>query len=229
MEPIRDIYHGMNPVDAPAYTLGAVAHYLELPDATVRYWAFGRERHAPVILVADPKGRILSFRNLVEIHVLSAVRRQHRVTLPAVRRAVLYLREQFNSSHPLADEKMLTNGTEIFVERFGQLINASDHGQIALEGALRAHLRRVERDNAKDPVRLFPFTSTRQDGPKVVVIDPRVQFGRPCIVGSGVPTAVVIQRFKAGEPLADLATDLGRRPDEIEEAIRYETPLKRAA
>jgi uncharacterized protein (DUF433 family) len=58
---------------------------------------------------------------------------------------------------------------------------------------------------------------------RLVVIDPRVQFGRPCLAGTGVPTAVVIQRFNAGEELSSLADDYGRDVKEFEEAIRYET------
>jgi uncharacterized protein (DUF433 family) len=62
-----------------------------------------------------------------------------------------------------------------------------------------------------------------------VVIDPRVQFGRPVLVGTGIPTEVIADRFKAGEALDDLARDYGRTPDEIQEAIRAEFQLRGAA
>jgi uncharacterized protein (DUF433 family) len=228
MRNAKDIYRGMSPIDAPAYTPAVVAHHLCLPVTTVRYWTLGRDRYRPVIVLADPKAHLLSFRNLVEIHVLSAVRRRHAVTLPAVRKAVEYLRRAFGSMHPLSDEKMKTDGKHLFVEKFGQLINASKEGQLAMEELLEAHLKRVERDDAGLPVRLFPFTRIKPEGPQSVVIDPRVQFGRPCIAGTGVPTAVVVERFKAGEALSSLAEDYGRAVSDIEEAIRYETDLQAA-
>jgi uncharacterized protein (DUF433 family) len=228
MRNAKDFYNGRSPVNVPAYTVVVAAHHLRLPKTTVRYWALGRDRYMPVIATADPANRLLSFRNLIELHVLGAVRRQHAVTLPAVRKAVEYLRGVLGSEHPLSDEQMKTDGKHLFVEKFGRLINASREGQLAMEALLDAHLRRVERDDRGMPVRLFPFTRMKPEGPRSVMIDPRIQFGRPCIAGTGVPTRVVVERFKAGEPLTSLAEDYGRDVSDIEEAIRYETDLQAA-
>jgi uncharacterized protein (DUF433 family) len=75
--------------------------------------------------------------------------------------------------------------------------------------------------------RLFPFTRKRQpDEPKAVVIDPYVSFGRPVLAGTGIATAVVAERYKAGESIADLAEDYGRQALEIEEAIRCELSVQ---
>jgi uncharacterized protein (DUF433 family) len=223
-----DIYGGKKPIDVPAYTPALVAHHLRLPIGNVRYWSLGRDHHKPVILIADPAARLLSFRNLIEIHVLSAVTRKYGVKLPAVRKAVEYLREQFGMTNPLSDEVMKTDGTSLFVERFGELINASKSGQVAIESLMRAHLRRVQRDESGLPVRLFPFTRAKPEGPESVMIDPRIQFGRPCITGTGVPTKIVADRFNAGESPDSLAEDFGRPRSDIEEAIRYETPGRAA-
>ncbi len=223
MRTAEDIYGGRGPLDAPAYAPAAAAHHLGLPTNTVRYWALGRDHYKPVIILEDPAEELLSFRNLVELHVLSAVRRQHNVSLPSVRTAVLFLRREFGSEHPLSDDEMSTDGKHLFVEKFGKLINASKDGQLAMEQLLDAHLRRIERDAKGLPIKLFPFTRAKPEGPRSVVIDPRVQFGRPCLAGTGIPTAVVIQRFKAGEELSSLAADYGRDVRDLEEAIRYET------
>ena len=81
----------------------------------------------------------------------------------------------------------------------------------------------VERDEAGVVARLYPFTRKRApDEPKVVVIDPRISFGRPVLVGSGIPTAVIAERYKAGESVDQLADDYGRKRLDIEEAIRCE-------
>lgn len=55
-----------------------------------------------------------------------------------------------------------------------------------------------------------------------VVIDPRISFGRPVLAGSGIPTAVIAEQYKAGESVDELADDYGRKRLEIEEAIRCE-------
>ena len=56
-----------------------------------------------------------------------------------------------------------------------------------------------------------------------MVIDPRVQFGRPCLAGRGIPTAIITERYKAGDSIQILADDYRCPAHEIEEAIRYET------
>jgi uncharacterized protein (DUF433 family) len=226
-----DIYGGRDPRDFPAYFIGEAAHYLHLPSATISSWAVGRtyptqtgSRVAqPVITIADPAKRMLSFRNLVELHVLSSILRVHSVDLRAVRRAVKFLRDRFQAEHPLLDRVMLTDGKDLFIEQYGEVVNASAFGQMEMKRILEVHLSRIERDNHGIPVRLFPFTRRYEESPRIVSIDPKVQFGKPCITGTGVPTAIIAERHEAGDPLELLAEDYGRPQKEIEEALRYES------
>jgi uncharacterized protein (DUF433 family) len=138
-------------------------------------------------------------------------------------------------AHPLADQDLLTESGEVFVEHVGRLVSASNQGQIAIREILQAHLRRVERDPMGRAARLYPFTRKREDPqalqqePRFVMIDPEIQFGRPVLAGTGIPTLVIADRYKAGESIADLAGDYNRPKEEIEEAIRCELPLPTAA
>ena len=94
---------------------------------------------------------------------------------------------------------------------------------------LEAALGRIERDAKGLPVRLFPFTRRRAlDEPRAVMIDPTVSFGRPVLFGTGIPTAVIAERYKAGDSMDDLATDYGRTRLEIEEAVRCELQVEAA-
>jgi uncharacterized protein (DUF433 family) len=212
-------------LDRPAYTVGEAARYVGIPAATLRYWVMGR--HEPPI-IHTPNGGFLSFTNLVEAHVLSALRRD-RMSLQAIRRAVDLLRSRFHSEHPLADDTLMTDGLDLFIEQYGHLVNASRDGQLAMRQLLELHLRRLERVS-RVVVRLYPFTRNRgPNEPRQVVIDPNLQFGRPVLVGSGIPTAIIAERFKAGESIGELVEDYGRPADEIQEAIRCELYLERAA
>ena len=92
------------------------------------------------------------------------------------------------------------------------------------------YLRRIERDPHGIPIRLYPFTRDPEaDEPRAVVIDPRISFGRPVLAGTGIATVIVAERFNAGESMEDLAVDYGRGRSDIEEAIRCELALPRAA
>jgi uncharacterized protein (DUF433 family) len=230
-------YAGKDLRELPAYLIMEAAHYLVIPKSTVRSWVVGypyttqkgRKTFRPIIVPASKAPLLLSFINLVEIHILDAIRRKHKVSLEKVRKAIDYLKREFPSKHPLADQQFETDGVNLFVEKYGQLIGISQDGQLAMKELLRAHLCRVERDMAGIPVKLYPFTTTSiQSEPKLIVIDPRIAFGQPVIAGTGIRTATIAERYKAGESIGELADDYDLQPFQIEEAIRCELYLKAA-
>lgn len=217
----------------PCYSIPEAAHYLRIPVTTLRSWVRGRKYPTsggdqffqPVIERPDDSQNLLSFINLVEIHVLDAIRRDHRISLHKVRIAIDFIEKELKSDHPLAYHKLETDGLDLFVEGYGQLINVSRSGQLALRELLQAHLWRIDRDSAGHALRLYPFTRKRLqliEEPKAIVIDPRISFGRPVLAGTGIPTAIIAERYKAGEAIGALADDYGRSTLEIEEAIRCE-------
>src|ERR1022692_3739493 len=209
----------------PAYSMPEAARYLRMPAATLRSWVVGRlypvagqsQRSRPLIHLHDPKGHYLSFINLVEAHVLAAIRRRYGVELPKVRRALDYVKRQFQ-----------IDGLDLFVERYGSLINVSREGQQAMKEIIYVYLKRIERDARGLPIKLYPFTrytesdAAPQSDPRVVVMNPAVSFGRPIIAGTGIPVSSIYERYKAGDSIADLAQDFHLEIGEIEEAIRCE-------
>lgn len=117
----------------------------------------------------------------------------------------------------------MTNGVDLFIERYGELINASSGGRKELKAALNAHLERIEPDDKGLAIKLYPFTrSSEVDNPRLVVIDPRIAFGRLTIAGTGIATNVLKERYKAGESMEELAFDCDCDRLSIEEAIRCE-------
>ena len=215
----------------PTYTVAEVSSYLGLPRSTVRAWVRGQGGFHPLISRPDPSSSEMSFINVVEVHVLSAIRRVHGVPLQRVRRALEFLQEQLGQPNPLAAVEFHTNGIDLFVRWLDEadLVNLSQSGQLAMREVLEAYLRRVDRDMAGVALRLFPFTRPgHADGPRVVVIDPRMCFGRPSIVDTGISTEIVAERYKAGESMDDLVSDYGLGRQLVEEAIRCELPAQAA-
>jgi len=221
----------------PTYGVAETAHYLQIPHTTLRSWVVGRRYPTgdgtrffePLVTLPDPNRLLLSFMNVVEVHVLDAIRRQHQIRLVKIRQALRYLRQHFPSRHPLADQKFETDGLDLFIQRYGQLINISQLGQLAMRSLLQAHLQRIERDPQGIAIRLYPFTRKRlPDEPRLVVIDPHVSFGRPALTGSGIATAMIAERYKAGESVDEIAHDYGHDRLEIEEAIRCELQIEAA-
>ncbi|MBV9613064.1 MAG: DUF433 domain-containing protein [Acidobacteriaceae bacterium] len=185
-----------------------------------------QKRSRPLIHLDDPAGRHLSFLNLVEAHVLAAIRRNHGVKLPKVRTALDYVRRQFHIERPLMSQAFQTDGLDLFVERYGQMINASREGQQALKEVIGIYLRRIERDAKGLPIKLYPFTRETDaarvplQDPKLVVMTPTVSYGRPVVAGTGIPVAAIYERYRAGDSVAELADDFRLDTSAVEEAIR---------
>ena len=225
-----DIYAGKDPADVAAYTIPQVAHYLGIPAGTLRSWTMGQpypvkggmKQFEPIITPANYEKRQLSFNNLLEAHVLSALRRQHGVHLGTIREGVKFLQARYpDKPHPLIDHQFYTKGINLFVRHLGQLIDLKAPNQSALESYLQIYLKRIQRD----PLALFPFTraTAEPDSPKVIMISPRIAFGRPVITGTSIPTAAVFKRWQVGESIEEIADDFERPNPEIEEALRWES------
>jgi uncharacterized protein (DUF433 family) len=230
-----DIYGGRDPREIPAYRVTDAAAYLGIPVTTLRAWSrgmrYGQKGGAkgyfkPVFSLPDSNRSLLSYFNLVEAFVLSSLRKKHLIKLFKIRRGIDFLHEHFDSTHPLAQHEFQTNGVDLFIERYGELINLSHVEQITMREVLETYLTRVEHDPAGLAARLYPFIRlSGTDQPRNVVINPYVSFGKPVITGTGLPTRVVAERFKAGDSIPQIAADYGRKEAEIDDAIRYELKI----
>lgn len=141
----------------------------------------------------------------------------------AVRAALDYAEKELGIEHVLLSDGLLTGAGQVFLEHYGELISLSRSGQLAIRRVLEAYLRRVDRDRRKIPLRLYPFIAGGSEaGPRSVVIDPSVSFGRPIVAGSGILTAVLVGRIDAGETIEHLARDYGISADKISDAILFE-------
>lgn len=228
-----DPYRGRDPREIPTYGIVEASHYLWVPQRTLQGWVQGysfkrgeaRKRQQAVVPV-DAETGFLSFADLLELHVLAALRREHGVTLKNIRHARQYLQQKWGSPHPLISEEMETDGKNVFVRKLGEFIDASKDGQSVMEAMIGARLKRIKRDSAGLAALLYPFTRKgvldKPDAPTLVTIDAKQAFGRPVITGTRVPTEDIAERFFAGDSYDALVEEYGRSPEEIGEAIRYE-------
>ncbi len=224
-----DIYGGKDPRYIPSYSAADASRYLNIPRSTIRSWTVGytykvtdgNKKFEPVIDIKKKNPLTLTFINMIEIHVLRAIRQYHQIDLAKVRAALDYINEKINIPHPLAHQEFYTDRVDLFIDRYGSLINASQDGRRTLKNVLQAHLERIELDDEGLAIQLFPFTRNQEgNNPRLVVIDPYVAFGRMVIAGTGIPTDIVAERFYAGDSQKQLALDYECEIEKIEEAIR---------
>lgn len=214
----------------PAYTVVEAARYLKLPPATLRTWVAGRDypstdgrRHfEPLIIPASESPPILSFWNLIEGHVLSALRRVHGVSVRKVREALDVAEKEHGVSRLLLSRELRTAAGSLFLERYGELIELSSSGQLALRKIFEAYLERIDWDEREFPVRLFPFLpSDGVDASRPIAIDPGIAFGRPILKASGIAAEVIADRVDVGESPEEIAADYGIPIAEVQQAILY--------
>ncbi len=219
-----------DPRDKPAYALLEAARYVRLPAATLRSWVLGRPyprasgvaRFHPLIRPPSRQPAVLSFWNLVEAHVLRSLRTEHGVSLRAVRQALRYAEQHLQIERLLLSRELCTEAGRVFLHRYGELIDLSASGQMAMRRLFEEHLERVEWGEFPTPIRLYPFVSGTEADEKPIVIDPRIAFGRPIVARKGISTRAIADRIDAGESLDDLAADYDLERDEIETAVVYE-------
>ncbi|MBI5526826.1 MAG: DUF433 domain-containing protein [Deltaproteobacteria bacterium] len=186
-----------------------------------------------VFPIAQASPPSLSFFNLVEAHVLNSMRDY--LSLPRIRDALKWVEHGLGVTRPLINKRFQTDGLDLFVEHTDKLLNASRRGQIAMRPVIEEYLKRIEFDSDGLAMRLFPFSRHHRapepgapEDPKAVVFDPRISFGRLTVVGTGIATATIYDRFLAGETIEDIVRDFKMEHRFVEEAIRCES-LQKAA
>jgi len=218
--------------DVAAYTLAEAARYLRLPSATLRSWVLGRQypkaggdgQFPPLLRPAHRGPLLLSFSNLIEAHVVRSLRTEHGVSVKALRSALSYAEKELGIERLLLRQELRTSAGKVFLERYGELIDLSASGQLAMRKLFEKHLSRIEWDSSKFPVRLYPFVSeaVEPSEERPIVIDPRIAFGRPVVARKAISTSVIAERIDAGESVDDVANDYDLGPSEVEQAILYE-------
>lgn len=229
-ESFRLLYGEQDPGEKPRYSIARAAHYLHLSPSTLRSWVRGRDYpkqggtgHWPAVIRAEG---LLSFNNLIEACVLRALRVDHGVKMDAVRKALAYAERECGIPRLLLSAELQAAPGNLFLERFGQLVNLNRSGQLAAKQLLDAVLQRVRRNPSGLPDQIYPVASydvnALRYSPQLVAINPAISFGRPILLAKGVRTETIISRIDAGEEPQDVARDYGLEPQELDAAISYE-------
>jgi uncharacterized protein (DUF433 family) len=211
----------------PAYNVAEAARYLGASASTLRGWFRGRNykaagearRMKPVLGQHGTDGETLSFLDLIEAHVLQAIRRGYGIPLNKFRKAMDYLREINPDLHFLAHENFRYDKKNLFLRMEDRLVSLSERGQVVSEEIIEEGLRRLEYGDDGFASKLF--LPVARDNRHTIAIDPNVGFGRPIVTGLGVKADVIAARFAAGEGIAEIAEDYGAEVVEIEDALRW--------
>lgn len=217
--------------NVPAYSYPEASRALNIPRTTLRAWVRGQRYQRkddigyfePVIQKPDPDDSRLSFTNLIEAHVLRALRTAHDVSMSAVREALTVAEREFGIERLLIHRQLRTTAGELFLDRYRQLVTLSESQQLVMREMFARYLKRIEYDEVDLPKEFYPLTrGPLSDSPKIIALTPYVSFGRPVVLRRGISTEAIRSRYDAGESLLHIAEDYQLTPEEVEEAVTYE-------
>jgi uncharacterized protein (DUF433 family) len=222
--------------DIGLYSLPEAGRLARLPVTTLRNWvggyrypAHGRIVEAPPVLHPLGDGEpSLSFVNLAEAVALAGFR-QAGVSMQRVRKGLDYVSRAMETEHPLASQRILTDGVDLFWEYQESqpdelhLVNVTRQGQKVFPETVMRYLHEMEWAPDLFVTRWWPGSHGANRG--LVVVDPRRAFGAPVIAGTGIRTEDVFQRFRGGESITDLTDDYGLTLEQVQAALRIETRL----
>jgi uncharacterized protein (DUF433 family)/DNA-binding transcriptional MerR regulator len=217
------------------YTVGEAARFLGVPPSTMATWAGGYRRRRPggtsteagPVVTALPADRNLPripFVGLAEAMVVAAFRRAG-VSLQHIRKALDVLETQLGIEHVLASQRLYTDGSVVLFDYAQRHIELAEElagltvvvtQQRVFSDVVRDYLDRISYAPdgwAQDLV--LPLTQR-----SLVRVDPRRAFGQPFFIHGNARMEDVIDRFVAGDPLADVAEDFGVPQDELEDVLR---------
>ena len=210
-----------------AFTLREAATYLGLPDSTLRSWARPPRSAVPLITCFPARGGQASvpFIGFAEAYVLAAFRRAG-VPMQRIRPAVEALGRGIGVEHALASRRLYTDGAEVLYdyassegdEELGGLTVVRT-GQRQFAALVRDYLKRITYGQDGWAARLRLATYAHAE----VIVDPQRAFGLPILAHGGARVEDLLDRFVAGDTLADIAEDFGVPEPEVEDVVRVAT------
>lgn len=209
----------------PRYAQAEAARIIAVPSATFRNWAHGytyrtlagERSSSPLITLAEAGDDrlMVPFIGLAEAQVLAAFRATN-VPMQRIRPALERLQAEMGLPAALANRRLKTDGVEILydygrrakavgddktAEALGELVVVRN-GQRVFTKVVQNYLTTITyAGDWIDAVHLRRF------GELDVVVDPKINYGKPTLADRGVRVVDVVSRLRAGEASRQVAWD----------------------
>jgi uncharacterized protein (DUF433 family)/DNA-binding transcriptional MerR regulator len=168
---------------------------------------------------------LISFEDLISMRVI-AILRSLGVSWKKIHKAEDWLRKETGYPRPFAIERVWTETTDVFAEFYEGFIAASRGGQLAFTEMIGQYLQSVH-DMLFVPhngVRVADSWTPHED----ILMNPRIQFGEPCIKDTRIRTRVLWQLFNGGDSISYLTRAFNLSREQIDHALEWENRLRAA-
>jgi uncharacterized protein (DUF433 family) len=191
------------------YSLPDAAKLTRLKPQRVREWfAGGRSAGARAsVFQSDYQSlggdRAISFHDLIELFIAGQLR-DHGVSLQTLRKVYKRLQADLGTRHPFCRREIMTKDGQVFL--FGLDARGTEEmievltQQRVFPDILLPFLRKMDYDEATEMAARWCIAN-------MVVIYPKIGFGKPTIDGVGISTAILAASYEANDRDAERVAD----------------------
>lgn len=209
----------MDPFRTPLLTARDAARHLQMPESTLDAWIASTNGRPSLIHAVTPERRgwaRLPFVAVIEAYVLRSLR-ELGASMDEVRQAAAIVRDEFDDEYALASKRIASDGIDLFVRLADDSLLQVKTQQLGIREVLDGFLRYVSWDDQGRPTRL---QLAQYPDEAAVVLDPRFGWGSPVLAHSKVPVDSVLQLWRSGEPMAEVAAEYRLTTDVVERVLR---------
>ena len=215
----------------PLYTIAEASAFLGVHPSTLATWIKGYERRPPGrkidrgkaimhALQAPPKLPSIPLVGLTEGLVVQAFRRSG-VSMQHIRKAIYHLKREMELEYALASKRLYADGVRVLFDYARETSDEELAGltvvvsqQHVFAPVVREYLECITYGDDDWPTLLFsPAT-------RAVAADPKRSFGQPIFSHGAAPVEAVVDRWEAGDTIAELSADFCVPERDIEDALR---------
>jgi uncharacterized protein (DUF433 family) len=225
--------------DIPMYSAPMVGRLIGLNVSRVRRWLMGYEytypvgpdsdlpkRHKEPVISRKADSNCASFYDLIDLLFVKKFL-EHGVSLQRVRKA-LKEAEELIGGHHFAQRVFFTDGRNIYLKVKNDadaLLELLSGGQWVIAPIIKQLATQIDFDQPTGIARRwYPLG---QKG--LIVLDPRISFGKPTLYGRGIATANVYDLFLGEkESIGRVSSWLNLKNKEVEAAVKFERLLAAA-
>lgn len=205
---------------APRYSQAEAARIIEVPASSLRSWASGytyptregfRESTSLITLAEPFRSLVVPFAGLAEAYIVKTLR-DAGLSMQRIRPAVLALKKEIGTQDALLSGRLKTDGVELLYEYLDHP-DASPESPSAL--AVVRDKQRVFREVVEEHLQTVTYSAENmissfypaKYGGTDVIVDPRINSGKPTFEAAGVRVSDFLGRIEAGEPFNEVIDD----------------------
>ena len=210
------------------YSIPEAARLTGLRARRVRDWFRGRQsekRKVKSVFQSDyeivEKAYAISFLDLIELNVAGKLR-EAGVPLQHLRKVYKQLREDFGD-HPFSTREIYVRDKKVFTRGLSDdeatSLSEAITRQSYFDKIILPFLKKIDYDEATK-------FAARWRIAKMVVLDPKIRFGRPTVLGTGIATRVLHDSYYANDEDAERVADwFGVESKHVMAAVEFENSL----